>query len=107
MLLKSLGDGVKLRGERLPSEILHTVLKGIGSGEDCRMRRPGQRNLREGALKDYAIAAERVQVRSLDLGGAVAAHVIGAEGVDRDKEDIDCRLPRRRRNRRSMRHERR
>ncbi len=54
------------------------------------MRRPGKRHLRNGALKDDAIVSQAVQGRSLDVGRAVTAQVIGANRVDRDENHIGC-----------------
>src|SRR5438552_5537220 len=88
MLFESLGHGAESWGERLSSEILHAVLKWIGSRENDRMRRPGERNLRDGALEENAIAREGIGRRGLHLFCAVATDVVGANGVDRDQNDV-------------------
>src|SRR5947208_11291998 len=88
MLFESLREGAELRSERLPGEILHAILKWIGSRENDRMRRPGERNLRDGALEENAIAREGIGCRGLHLFCAVATDVVGANGVDRDQNDV-------------------
>ena len=50
-LLESLCQRAKLRRERVAGEVLHTVLKRIRSRQNGRVRRPGQRDLRERSLK--------------------------------------------------------
>ncbi len=57
------------------------------------MRRPGQWHLGDGALEDNAIASQGVQGWGLHVGRAVAAEVIGAEGVDGDKYHVRGRTP--------------
>jgi len=88
MLFESLSDGAELSGERLSSEILHAILKWIGSGENDRVRRPGERNLRDGMFKEDAIVGEGVGRRGLHLFCAIATDVICADRVDRDQNDI-------------------
>src|SRR5205809_998643 len=41
VLFESLGHGAELWGERLPSKILHAILKWVRPREDYRVRRPG------------------------------------------------------------------
>src|SRR5437773_1298761 len=55
IFLESLRDRAELRIERLSSEILNSVLKRISAGEDCGVRRPRQRHLRNCAVKDCSI----------------------------------------------------
>src|SRR5207245_2302075 len=88
MLFESLREGAELRSERLPGEILHAILKWIGSRENDRMRRPGERNLRDGVFKEDADVGEGIGRRSLHLLCAVATDVVGANSVDRDQNDI-------------------
>jgi hypothetical protein len=57
------------------------------------MRRPGEWHLGDGALEDNAIASQGVQGWGLHVGRAVAAEVIGAEGVDGDKYHVRGRTP--------------
>jgi hypothetical protein len=59
-LLESLGHGAKFVGQRLPGEVLHAVLKRVGAGQDHRMRRPGQGNLRDRALKHHAVQSQPI-----------------------------------------------
>src|SRR5438132_13095129 len=75
MLFESLSDGAELWGERLPSEILHAILKWISPREDDRVRRPGERNLRDGSFKESAIVGEGVGRRGLHLCCAIATDV--------------------------------
>src|SRR5207253_4831796 len=49
MLFEGLRDRAELWSERLPSEILHAILKWVRPREDDRVRRPGERNLRDGS----------------------------------------------------------
>src|SRR5450432_29471 len=57
VLFESLGDRPKSRIERLAGKILHSVLERIHAGENGRMGRPRQWNLRNGTLEHDAIAA--------------------------------------------------
>ena len=52
------------------------------------MRRPGERHLRDGVVKDKAVARQAVQRRRLNLGRAVATHVVGANRVDGNQNHI-------------------
>src|SRR5207245_11340639 len=94
MLFESLREGAELRSERLPAEILHAILKWISSREDDCVRRPGERNLRDGMFKEDAIVGEGVGRRSLQLFCAIATDVICADRVDRDQNDIGRQLVR-------------
>jgi hypothetical protein len=80
-----------LWSERLPGEILYAVLKRISAGQDYRMGRPGQRNLRNGALKDNAVASQRVEGWSLDGVRSVTPHVISAQSIDGDQYNAGFR----------------
>ena len=88
MLFESLREGAELRSERLPGEILHAILKWIGSRENDRVRRPGERNLRDGVFKEDAVVGEGIGRRSLHLSCSVATDVVGADRVDRDQNDV-------------------
>src|SRR5439155_26567390 len=88
MLFESLREGAELRSERLPGEILHAILKWIGPRENDRVRRPGERNLRNSVFKEDAVVGEGIGRRSLHLLCAVATDVVGANSVDRDQNDI-------------------
>ena len=84
-LLEGLGHGTKLRSQRLPGEILHTILKRISASQDHRVRRPGKRNLRDRALKNDTVMSQRIKGWSLDRLRSVTSHVIGAQRIDRDQ----------------------
>ena len=88
MLFEGLRDRAELWSERLPSEILHAILKWVRPREDDRVRRPGERNLRDGSFKENAIVGEGIGRWGLHLLRAVASDVIGASSVDRDEEDV-------------------
>ena len=88
MLFEGLRDRAELWSERLPSEILHGILKWVRPREDDRVRRPGERNLRDGMFKEDAIVGESVGRRGLHLFCAIATDVICADRVDRDQNDI-------------------
>ena len=88
MLFEGLRDRAELWSERLPSEILHGILKWVRPREDDRVRRPGERNLRDGMFKEDAIVGEGVGRRGLHLFCAIATDVICADRVDRDQNDI-------------------
>src|SRR5580700_2012486 len=87
-LLEGLSDGAKLRRQRLPGEILHAVLKWISAGQDSGVRRPGKRDLRDGALENQSVARERIKGGSLDGLRAVASDVIGTQSVDGDENHV-------------------
>ena len=86
-LLKGLGDRAKLLCQRLPGEILHAVLKRISAGQNHRMRRPGQGNLRDCPLKHDTVMRQRIEGRRLDHLRSIASHVIGAQSIDGDQYD--------------------
>src|SRR6266566_8707460 len=88
VLFESLGHGAELRGERLPSKILHAILKWIGSREDYRVRRPGEWNLRDGTFEKNAVTCESIDGWRLHFLRAVAANVIRANCINRDKNYI-------------------
>src|SRR5208283_2343739 len=90
-LLECLGDRAKLRTERLPGEILYAVLKRISAGQDHGMRRPGQRNLRDGALKHNTVVSQRIEGWSLDGLRSITSHVIGTQGIDGDQYNAGFR----------------
>src|SRR5438552_11625993 len=92
IFLESLRDRAELRIERLSSEILNYVLKRISAGEDCGVRRPRQRHLRNCAVKDYSVMRERVESWSLTIGVSVAAEMVGADRVDGDQNYVVRRL---------------
>src|SRR5207247_7408200 len=78
MLFESLREGAELRSERLPGEILHAILKWIGSRENDRVRRPGERNLRDGVFKEDAVVGEGI---GRQIGRASCRERVEAEGV--------------------------
>src|ERR1019366_5947283 len=90
-LFECLSDGSKLWSERLPGEILHAILKWISAGQNHRMGRPGQWNLRNGALKHYPVVSQRVEGWSLDHLRSITSHVIGAQGIDGDQYNAGSR----------------
>src|SRR5579864_2410267 len=61
VLLESLRYRTEARFERLPGEILDSVLEGVQTGQNGGMRRPGERNLRNGPLEDNAIPRQRIE----------------------------------------------
>jgi hypothetical protein len=77
--------------ERLPGEILDAILKRVSAGQDHRVGRPGQWNLRDGALKDYAVVSQRVEGWSLDHLRSITSHVIGAQSIDGDQYNAGFR----------------
>src|SRR5438045_8583143 len=78
MLFEGLRDSAELWSERLPSEILHGILKWVRPREDDRVRRPGERNLRDGSFKENAIVGEGIGRGGLQLLRAVARDGVGA-----------------------------
>ena len=73
---------------RLASEILHAILKRIRAGEDRRMRGPGERNLRDGAVEDHVIRCEGIERGRFNVLRAVATEMIGTERINCNKNDI-------------------
>src|SRR5712692_3631900 len=67
LLFEGLSDGAELRRQRLSGEILHTVLEGIRSSQNGRVRRPGERDLRDGVFEPNAVAGQSIQRRRLDI----------------------------------------
>src|SRR6202521_4626863 len=84
-LLESLRHGAKLLRQRLPGEILHAVLKGVSTGQDHRMRRPGKWDLRDRPLKHDTVVSQRIKGGSLDGLCSIASHVVGTQGIDGDQ----------------------
>jgi hypothetical protein len=90
-LFECLSHRSKLWSERLPGEILHAILKRVSAGQDYRMGRPGQWNLRNGARKHYAVMSQRVEGWSLDHLRSITSHVVGAQSIDGDQYNAGFR----------------
>lgn len=75
----------------MAGEVLHAILKWIGSGKDCGVRRPRKRNLRNRPLEDNSIVGQRVEGWRFDLLRAITAKVVGAQRVHGDENHVGTR----------------
>jgi len=93
LLLEQLGPGYVLRRER-NTEVGHAMHAWQKSSQDRGVRSVGDWTMREGLRETDAIGREPVKRGSFDLLVAIATNVVGAQGVDRDQEDVGRGLSR-------------
>jgi hypothetical protein len=86
--LEERGQGLMFRVEREDDVVADPVHGRVEAGEDRGMRGSGHRHRALRLLEAHAAGGERVQARRPGRGVAVRAHVVRAEGVDGDEEEI-------------------
>src|SRR5581483_3568031 len=74
--LQKLRDGGNASAKNEGTVVPHTVRGRISSGEDADMRRECQRDGGRGALENYAVPRDPIQVSSLDVPVAIRAEPV-------------------------------
>src|ERR1700674_1490766 len=94
LLFKQLRQGRMSGGQRY-RKIGHAVRTWQQSCQDSRVRGVGDRTGSEGLRKAKALFCQAVQGRRLDALIAVAAHMVGAKGIDGYQENVSgcCPFP--------------
>ena len=87
LLLESLRQGHGA-GTHWIGKIHYSVVAGIKPGQDAGVRRVGDGADGERILEADAVARQAVEGRCLRLLVAVATHVVGAQRIQRNEEDV-------------------
>ena len=77
------------RGEKVPPPL---NIDGIGAGEDRGMRGKRNRHWCENTLEANSISCHRIDVWSFNLLVAVTTDMVGAQGIDGDENNVECRF---------------
>src|SRR6266404_1366900 len=85
---ETLCNRLKAAGERFSSEVLHSIIERVGSGQDGCMGWQSERNLRCCIFKDNRICCQSVNRGSETTTVPVCAYVICAEGVHSNQDDV-------------------
>ena len=87
-VVKGLGQGRDRVRQDVIAVVAYPVAKRREAGQDRGVRRRRERHLCDRGREARAAGRERVEHRGGGAGVSVAAQVVGAEGVDRDEQDI-------------------
>ena len=68
--------------------VAHAVLGWIATGEERRMRRPGDGHMRRRVERARALARQPVEVRRRHGGVAIGAQTVGSQGVDGHDHEV-------------------
>jgi hypothetical protein len=91
--LQERGQGGRVGGKPEPRVVAHAVLEGEAAGQDVGVRGQGDDVVRVRLAEHHASAGQAIEDRRGARGGAVRAHRVRAQGVDRDQQDVEALLP--------------
>ncbi len=82
------GQGRLLRIQPVAAEIVNAAVHGVGAGHHHGVRRQGDGHRSIGVLETGAVGSQGVNVRGARLAVAIAAQVVGPQGVNSNQQQV-------------------